>query len=321
MPKCFSWSDYYLSGPIALSPDDYTFKAYGLDTFFNKTLSDMKRVIEEGRPARWILSGLWGEGKSTFVYNLCYRVNALFYFNDELENQRWLNECHMLSIYVPKPTRETLFLKQIIAEGLPIPWDPVEGNKFEMQTLRELLLMKCFRKLAYLLFRTALRYSENRRTILEAKKRLPSKLKLALRADKLQTNELIRMTDESGGDPVYSELQHTLASWLRDQARFAAFTDLANLLYPLETQEFIQSFNSLRNSYNLQQWQFDDFWILCNLAGVHVLLIIDELEDWTTVTKSNLDEQLLSMTTEEGLSMILVFRTLFPKGVKKRQKL
>ena len=317
MSKCFSWSDYHLLGPIALSLDDYTFRAYGLGTFYAKILGDLKRVIEERCPVRWRLSGLWGEGKSTFLYNLCHRVNNLLYFNDEFENLCLSSRCHMLSIYVPKPSRKGLLLKQIMAEGLPIPWDPVKRNKFEMQTLRELLLMKCFRKLAYLLFRTAFHHSKYRRSILETKKRFPSKLKSALRADKLQTNELIRMIDESDRDSVYSELQYTLASWFRDQTRFAAFTYFANLLYPLETQEFLQSFNSLRNSYNLQQWQFDDFWILCNLAGVHLLLIIDELEDWKTVIKSNLDKQFISMVNEESLSIILAFRTLFPKGVKK----
>jgi hypothetical protein len=315
MPERFLWSDYDLSGPITLSPEDYTFRAFGLETFYEKTLHYLKKAVEKGCRG-WMISGLLGEGKSTFVYNLCHKVNNSFYFEDDLENQRQ-SEHHILSIYVNKPKPKSLLLEQTIAEGFPIPWDPFHLNRFDMLSLRESLLAKGFRKLAYLLFRAVMCDSEYMQTFLETKKDIPSQLRVALANDQLKTNDLMKIIDHFGKYSVYSELQYSLALWLQNQVRTAAISDMAGLIFPCETQEFIRSLTSLRDSYNRHQWQFDDFLAICRLSRSHVLLAIDELEDWTMAIKSGLDEQLLSMTQENGISMILVLRTLFPKGIKK----
>jgi len=313
--KIYSWIDYNLSGPISLSLDDYTFKAYGLDEFFDKTLQYLKNAIKERHPG-WILIGTWGEGKSTFAYNLCHKVNDAFFFSDQLEDYNLNDINHILAVYVPKPTKKSMLLEQTITEGFPVPWDPVHLRKKDLLDVRESLLASGFRKLSYLLLRKALCDSE----FLEGSiiiQNIPRNLREVFFNKKLGTNDLMEFVDKVDKHPIYEWIKNFLTLWLHVKARFPASQELASLVFSPDTQMFSENFTSLRSMYIQHQWNFDDFKVLCKLVGIHVFLVIDEMEDWSAVIRCNLDEELLSMVRENAISVMLILRTLFPKGIKK----
>jgi hypothetical protein len=108
-----------------------------------------------------------------------------------------------------------------------------------------------------------------------------------------------------------------LYSWLQNRLPLAATYDFTRLVFPIDSKEFNESFNLVRNYYIRRLWGFQDFRNICKLAGIHIFLVIDELEDWSMVIQSGLDEQLLSVAQYNDISLMLVLRTMFPKGIKK----
>jgi hypothetical protein len=209
-----------------------------------------------------------------------------------------------------------MLLQQTIAEGFPVPWDPIGLSRYELPTVRESLLALGFRKLSYLLLRMMLCDSEFLKKEVKTQD-IPSNLRKVLVDKKQRTNDLMKSVDKFDDYEVYEWIKNFLALWLRIKVRFPMSHELANLVFPRNTQEFNKNFMSLRNLYNQLCWDFDDFRALCRLAGVHVLLVIDEMEEWSSVISCNLDEELLSLVQENAISIILILRTLFPKGIKK----
>jgi len=90
---------------------------------------------------------------------------------------------------------------------------------------------------------------------------------------------------------------------------FFATHDFYKLLWPINCQPYLEGFRSLFGQCRSGLRNFDAFKKLCEATETSIFLAIDEVEDWSVVTRNRLDVELLSMLSQRSLSIVLVFRT------------
>lgn len=320
----FNWSDYGLCGLPTLSLDDYTFQALGLDDYFQQILEVIK--ASKGKNIRWKLTGYWGVGKSTFIYNLCYRINDNFFFKDCLENQSAGEYTHVLALYINIPRRKRELLVNIFENGLPIPWT-IDEKKEIIKERRETLLKTCIRKLAFLNLRKAINE-------IITKDHIFGELSLSKQVDivsklhkfrSLPTNDFIIQTDilAEAGRIRYQDIEIFLCEYLKSKypKNKVIYESLAAAIYPIDSSSFLENFRKLSDKSGPGLQDIDIFASLCQNADVAILLAIDEIEDWSTVVKYKLDYELLNIINSLNLSIILVFRTEVLKKIRRQSVL
>jgi hypothetical protein len=322
----FNWNDYGLCGLPTLSLDDYTFQALGLDDLFHQVLEKIKTSEEKNVRIRWRLIGYWGIGKSTFIYNLCYRINDAFFFGDYLENQIVKNYKHILALYINTPRRKSELLENIFENGLPIPWTQSE-EKIEVERKRIFLLKKCIRKLAFLYLRKALNETLTKGYVfkeLSMSKQIDVVSQLS-KFDNLLTNDFIIQTDLLA--KIKKVQYHDLERLLREYLKLkypeyqVIYESLAAAVHPIESSLYLEAFRKLSDRFTQGLQNIDIFRLVFKNADVSVLLSIDEAEDWTTIVKYKLDHELLSILNSLDLSVILVFRTEVMRRIRRQSVL
>lgn len=315
----FRWSEYNLSGPPALSLGDYTFKAYGSNEVLQKVEDTLRGMLERGLGVKWKLVGYWGVGKSTFAYNLCYRLNRSLFFEDGLEKPDRHEYTHLLSFYVNVPRKRPELLEHTFEEGLPIPWEP-DKARVTIKNDRMIMLYECLRKLTFLLLRKALQDPHFLHQVRESNKNVFKTLSHVIGTEDLKTKELIDQIDIIGQqNEFYAELGRFLRYYLTEKIKmpYRIADHLPDLLYPIHSSSFLGSLRKLAGYPGYYLRDFNFFEIICTQTNTHLLLVIDECENWRSVVKQGLDRELLSMAENDFPSIILIFRTLFPKSVRR----
>jgi len=328
MPSFFDWKDYKLDGLPALSLDDYTFQAIGMDDLFQDVLAKLKMAIQQRLSVNWKIIGYWGVGKSTFIYNLCSRINDRFFFEDEME-ARANRFGHVLSIYVECPKKANDLLEYTYENGLPYPWSPTTPKETAKER-RSLLFRQALRKLAYILLSNGFREQSYLHKLWKINWN-GCMLLSSLLSKTFHANDVIRKTDEmTNTKERYRWLSESLRFYLNERLgsdfidprahledaksqKVKEFRHLADnlpyLIYPENSRNYREGFAALFRSHGVSLRSFDIFSKLCLLARTCIFLMIDEVEDWQVVVTRKLDRELLSILAREFPWVTLVFRT------------
>lgn len=329
MREKWTWMHYKLEGPPIISPDDWTIKAYGRENEINELVQRIKYFSERKTRQLLRLKEYWGTGKSTFLYNVCYRINNSLFFGDEIEEPEKEKYSHVLAFYLKEPQKRRELLEYVIQNGLPIPWSP-ELSKEEAIRKRIESWHKCVRKLAFILLRKAL--SEISRQHLEEEvisgsaflKEIYGKL---LTFKNLRTEEFIKKIDElsESDSRVFDEVSEVLRYYLRmlippieeregrvKVVRQEDFEiEFPRLLYPCTSGVFLASYRKLFGSSGINLRRFTAFEKLLRIADTFAFIVMDEIEDWSKVVKEKIDYDLhdLAVDAESPTSLVLAIRT------------
>jgi len=312
MPKCFDWNDYELTGPLTLSLGDYTIRAFGCDNTINQLLEKLKVVRQKNESVHWILMEYWGRGKSTLMYNFCYQVNNTMFFSP--------SPLPTLALYIKFPQKPQELLDYSYENGLAVPWSSIQ-NKDDVQNLRQDLFRRSLRILAYACAKKAFCDTtfSNR-----AARALPNYKEMA----KCNILEMMEHVDRSGlkdkyetlGRLVSSFVEHSLEANEEIQIPYSFQTHLSGLFFPERTSIFLGSVSKLFGEPGRGLRNFLVFHNMAELAKIHLLVVIDEAEDWNSMAKTKLDEFLKIMLPTNRLSVVLILRTEVGKRLRGLQK-
>ena len=309
MIQRFEWSDYELTGPLNLYLGDYTVEAFGCVKTINHLVSRAKHIRQKNESVRWILIDFWGKGKSTLMYNFCYEVNKKLFFSSESPQT--------LALYINYPRRAQDLLDYTYENGLPLPWT-TNKPKDELHGLRRDLFAKALRRLAYVWLRKACcdkDFDSDGTTVFPT--RIVNRKKLAY-SDLMRTIEYIDNLPQKEG--IYLSLAEFLRSFMTysyrkkklDDERLISFRTLkyfSNLIYPEFSPTFLESFFRLFSEPRKGLRNFVGFHRVCELVDVHLLVVIDEAENWNYMAKTRLDDFLIEILPTNRLSVILILRT------------
>lgn len=307
MPKRFEWSNYELTGPLNPFLGDYRVQAFGCDQTINHFMSSMRKIRQKNESIRWILIDFWGRGKSTLMYNFCYEINRRLFFRS--------GPLQVLALYVNYPHRAQELLDYTYENGLPLPWAP-RKQKDDLHSLRRDLFAKALRRLAYAWLRKACcDRGFNRKCTIPFPKVDRNRL---LHHDPVKTIEYLDRSPQK--ENIYCSLAEFLSSFLTylyrqeklDSEELISFRTVKyfpNLIYPESSPTFLESLFRLFSEPQRGLRNFLEFHRVCELVGVHVLVVIDEAENWNYMAKTRLDDFLIEILPTNRLSVILILRT------------
>src|SRR6266568_3052231 len=99
----WSWSDYKMDGRPIITLEDYSITAFGREAEINQFVKEVSRYSKNSTRMLMKLVAYWGTGKSTFLYNICNRINDQLFFGDELEEPKNGRFTHVLAFYQETP--------------------------------------------------------------------------------------------------------------------------------------------------------------------------------------------------------------------------
>lgn len=309
MTKRFEWADYELTGPLNPFLGDYTVQAFGCDYTINHFMSSVRKIRQKNESIRWILIDFWGRGKSTLMYNFCYEINRRLFFQPDIPQ--------VLAFYAKNPRRAQELLHDTYEDGLPLPWVS-NKPKDELPSLRRELFAKALRKLAYTWLRKACCDEDfNRKDIVSFPKDKVDRNRLVYH-DSMKTIEYLDKSLQK--EDIYSSLAEFFSSFLTysykqrkfDSEELISFRTVKyfpNLIYPESSPTFLESFSRLFFEPQRGLRNFLEFHRVCELVGVHILVVIDEAENWSYMAKTKLDDFLIDILPTNRLSVILILRT------------
>jgi hypothetical protein len=315
----FQWTDYELIGPLDLSLGDYTIYAFGVNELMDGLLSRICKIRKRSESVRWMLVEFWGRGKSTLMYNLSHQVNKTLFFSS--------TDYPTLALYVDHPRRVEDLLDYSYENGLPIPWSSRERVE-DVRDARRNSFIKASRMIAYAWVRKACSQKDFDRSL---------KIQVQHVIDNSNlTNENLTKIVEDVDNLTMKGKYDVLAKLLRSffvhlsESNTQDFpeplssnvsTYLPGLLYPEHTKAFLSSFSNLFGEPCEGLRDFLMFFRVCELANIHLLLVIDEAEDWDYMAKTGLDEFLIEILPTNRLSVVLILRTEVEnrlRGIQKR---
>jgi len=317
--RCFPWADYELIGPLDLSLGDYTICAFGSNELIDGLLSKIRKIRKRNESVRWMLIEFWGRGKSTLMYNFSHQVNKMFFFSS--------TEYPTMALYVDRPRRVEDLLDYSYENGLPIPWSSRERVE-DVRDARRNSFMRASRMIAYAWIRKACSQKGfDRSSIIHPQSIIDSsKLTNKNLANIVEDVDNLKMKDR------YDVLARFLSSFFvhlsesstqdfREPLSSEVKKYLPGLLYPEHTEPFLSSFSSLFGEPCKGLRDFLMFFRVCELVNIHLLLVIDEAEDWDYMAKTGLDEFLIEILPTNRLSIVLILRTEVEnrlRGIQKR---
>lgn len=336
MKEKWTWIDYDMEGPPPIDFDDWTIEAYGRESEINELVERMKYFSERGARQLLRLIAWWGSGKSTFLYNVCYRINDRLFFADEIEKPEEESYRHVLALYLKGPVKRREFLEYTLENGLPIPWKSDLSRDDAAKKRRE-LWYECVRKLAFILLRKAISEIVNKRLEGEAisgSAFLKELFENLLNFRNLKTNDFIKKIDELyvKDTRVFDELGELLRYYIRmlmhpieervGRAKVVRQEDFEiefpRLLYPCASSSFLTSYRKLFGSPDTNLRRFTAFEKILKNTSTFAFVVMDEVEDWSKITRDKIDFDLhdIAADAESPISMVLIFRTEALKGVR-----
>jgi hypothetical protein len=336
MKEKWTWMDYKMEGPPPIVFEDWTINAYGRETEINELVERIKYYSERGARQLLRLIAWWGSGKSTFLYNACYRINDRLFFGDEIEKPEEESYRHVLALYLKGPVKRREFLEYTLENGLPVPWG-LNLSRDEAAKKRRELWYECIRKLTFILLRKAL--SEISRQHLEGEAIsgsafLKDLYEKVFEFRNLKTSDFIKKIDElyAKDARVFDELGELLRYYIRilmypieervGRTKVVSQEDFEiefpKLLYPYTSGSFLSSYRKLFGSPDTNLRRFTAFEKILKYTSTFAFVVIDEVEDWSKITKDRIDFDLHDIVTdaESPISMVLIFRTEALRGVR-----
>lgn len=307
MAMCYDWPAYGLTGPPLLSLGDYTIHAFGCERTIDHFAKLYARIRQRSESVRWILMDYWGRGKSTLMYNFCHHINDRRFFKATLPTS--------LALYVDYPRRACDLLDYTYENGLPFPWVPKEERSILNEKRRKLFL-EALRLLAYGVVRIACRDKGFAQT---------PRFRLILSHSRTKTLansgplESMRIADSMKKPDSHDSLAECLREYIAHLINcnkissdyFSKLTkdNFPNLVYPSSSMNFLQSVSNLFSGPRRGLRDFTEFHRLCEFGAIHVLMVIDEAEDWRNMAKTGLDDFLIEILPTNKLSIVLILRT------------
>ena len=316
MTTCFQWTDYELIGPLDLSLGDYTICAFGVNELMDGLLSRICKIRKRNESVRWMLVEFWGRGKSTLMYNLSHQVNKMLFFSS--------TDYPTLALYVDRPRRVEDLLDYSYENGLPIPWSSRERIE-DLREPRRNSFMKASRMIAYSWIRKACSQKDfDQSSMIHAQHIIDSS-----NLTNQNLTKIVENVDNLAMKGKYDALSKLLSSFFAHLSQNNTPEPISShvkmylpgLLYPECTEPFLSSFSSLFGEPCKGLRDFLMFFRVCEQANIHLLLVIDEAEDWDYMAKTGLDEFLIEILPTNRLSVVLILRTEVEnrlRGIQKR---
>jgi hypothetical protein len=325
-----------MEGPPPIVFEDWTIKAYGREREIDELVERIKYFSDKGARQLLRLIAWWGSGKSTFLYNVSHKMNVSLFFEDENEKPNVGNYRHVLAFYLKGPTKRREFLEYTFENGLPVPWGS-DLPRDEAIKRRKDLWLECIRKLAFILLRKSLREISERKLEGEAisgSALLKDLYEKMLNFRTLKTGEFIKKLDELyAKEPrVFDEIGELLRYYIRmlmpsieervGRAKVVKQEDFEiefpRLLYPCISGSFLTAYRRLFGSADTNLRRFTAFEKILKNTDTFAFVVIDEVEDWSKITKDKIDFDLhdIAADAESPVSMVLVFRTEALRSVR-----
>lgn len=340
MPK-YTWDDYRMTGPPTFDYGDFTTTAFGREEAIGETVTSIGRHAQNSTRYLRRLVYYWGSGKSTYLYNLCHSLNKDYFFSDQLEDLDQQSYLHVLGVFLKTPLKRSQFLKYVLSDGLPIPWG-VDHPKRRIEEDRRDQWKDAVRKLAFLLLRRTIAtikrkgYVDNAVGLSEKRKKV---FDILSGMDSLHTMEFIKKCDEEYGKDtaIFDEAAEVVRFYTKmimpsiemrkgvaRVSRQADFeTEFPKLLYPVNSQEFLDAYKVMFGTVEFNLANFLAFERLLKETETAILVALDEVEDWSSVVKGKVDIDLHDMIVdaESPVSVILTFRTEIMDKINNQQSL
>lgn len=336
MKKTWTWEDYELLASPAIDFSDYRIKAYGRDEEVTAFVEELKKYSSRSTRMLRRLVAYWGSGKSTYLYNVCYKVNKRLFFGDELENPKEGNFTHVLAFFQKIPDKRARLLQSVYDDGLPHPWDPNTPRPVATERGYE-TWKECLRKIAFIILRRAV-FEINKRHLYEAalggsklRKDIYQKI-LSLKEQ--NTSDFIQKMSElsEANDQILEECGELMRfyvrmllpsieikSGLRRIVKQDVFEQqFPQFLYPCFSSKFLGAYNELFSVPDINLRYFPAFEKILKVAQTFLLLIFDEVEDWRVLVRKKIDWDLhdIAVDAESPLSLVFIFRSEVMRNIR-----
>lgn len=329
MKTSWTWNDYDLTSSPTISFDDYRIKAYGRDKQINETIDELANYSKNSTRLLRKLEAYWGMGKSTYLYNICYNVNKRLFFEDEIEKPINGIYTHVFAFFQKVPAKRAKLLDSVYNDGLPWVWDS-QTPKDQATERGQDAWKDAIRKICFIILRKA--SNEIQKRHLEEAALGGSKLRkdvyqniISLKLEK--TSTFIEKMDESykANDQFYEESGEIMRFYFRmllpsmeikkgnrrivRQEIIEQF--FPQFLYTPFTGKFLSAYKELFSAPDLNFRYFPAFERILKASQTFLLLVFDEVEDWSVVVQNKIDDDLhdIVVDAESPISLVLVFRT------------
>jgi len=327
--KAWTWADYELFGPPTIALDDYKIKAYGRDEEIAAFVDEIGKYSKKSTRMLRRLLAYWGSGKSTYLYNMCHHVNNRLFFGDENENATVGDFTHTLAFFEKLAVKRVKLLECVYNDGLPWPWDTTTSKSAATEKGKE-AWMECLRKLAFIILRRAVYEIKKRHleeTALGGSKLRKDVFQRILSSADVKTSELVQKVTElyKANDQFLEECGELIRFYIRmllpsietkkgykrivNQDVFEQQFPL--FLYPCFSDKFLGAYKELFSVPDLNLRYFPAFEKVLKTAQTFLLVVFDEIEDWSVVTRERIDDDLhdIAVDAESQLSLVLIVRT------------
>jgi hypothetical protein len=329
MKSSWTWNDYQLLHSPTISFEDYRIKAYGRDKEIKETIDELANYARKSTRMLFKLVAYWGSGKSTYLYNVCYNVNQRLFFDDEIERPKDGNFTHVLAFFEKIPAKRAKLLESVYNDGLPWVWDSKISKEQASEKGNE-AWKDCLRKIAFILLRRAVHEIQKRH--LEEAALGGSKLRKEvyqniLSLNEIKTSEFIQKLREmfKSNDQVYEESGELMRFYFRMLLpsmeikkgnkkivlQDSIETFLPQFLYDCYSSKFLIAYKELFSAPDMNLRYFPAFEKVLKAAQTFLLLVFDEVEDWSVVVQNKIDDDIhdIAVDAESPISLVLIFRT------------
>lgn len=336
MKNTWTWEDYKLLRSPIISFEDYRIKAYGRTEEIATFVDELEKFSSMSTRMLRKLVAYWGSGKSTYLYNICYNVNDQLFFGDECEDPKEGNFAHVLAFFEKTPVRRAKLLECVYNDGLPWPWDPTTPRPTATKKGHE-AWKKCIRKMAFLILRIAVHEIQKKNlkeAALGGSKLRKDVYQKILSLTEFKTSAFIQKMSEmqETNDQVLEECGEIMRFYIRmllpsieikkgyrrivSQEIFEQ--QFPQFLYSCYSSKFLEAYKELFSVPDLNLRYFPAFEKILKAAQTFLLLVFDEVEDWSVVVRQRIDDDIhdIVVDAESPLSVVLIFRSEVLRNIR-----
>jgi len=221
-------------------------------------------------------------------------------------------------------------------DGLPWPWDPTTPRDIAIEKGNE-AWKECLRKLSFIILRRAA--YEIRKRHLEDAALGGSKLRKdlyqnILSLSELNTSEFIEKIDEmsKANDQILEECgelmrfyfrmllpsMETKKGYKRIVSQDVLEQQFPQFLYHSFSSKFLAAYKELFSVPDINLRYFPAFEKILRAAQTFLLLVFDEVEDWSVVVREKIDDDIhdIVVDAESPLSVVLIFRSEVLRNIR-----
>ena len=336
MKSSWSWGEYELLSSPTISFEDYRINAYGRNSEMAQFVDELARYSKKSTRMLRKLVAYWGSGKSTYLYNICYHVNERLFFGDEVESPKDGNFTHVLAFFEKIPAKRVKLLECAYNDGLPWPWDPTTPRTIASEKGNE-GWRECLREISFIILRRAsydIRKKRLEGVALGGSKLRKEVYQRVLSLQELKTAEFIRKIDavskendqflEECGELMRFYFRMLLPSMeikkgnRRIVSQEVIEQQFPQFLHPAFSDKFLTAYRELFSIPDINLRHFPAFEKILKAAQTFLLLVFDEVEDWSVVVRDKIDDDIhdIVVDAESPLSVVLIFRSEVLRNIR-----